>query len=62
MTFIITAIAELFLCFTGVVYYAYGYEHYVANAEHPLLEKVCLSILTGLYIFMCTGLILKQQT
>ena len=26
------AVAELFLCFTGVVYYNYGYEHYVANA------------------------------
>ena len=59
MSFITLSIAELFLCFTGVVYYAYGYEHYVANEEHPLLEKVCLSILTGLYIFMCTGLILK---
>lgn len=39
MTFIITAIAELFLCFTGVVYYTYGYEHYVANAEHPSAGK-----------------------
>ena len=39
MSFITLSIAELFLCFTGVVYYTYGYEHYVANAEHPLLEK-----------------------
>lgn len=59
MSFITIIVKGLFLYLLGVVLYYYGYTNYVANAEHPLREKVCLSILTGLYIFMCTGLILK---
>ena len=59
MSFITIILKGLFLYLLGVFLYYYGYSNYVANAEHPLLEKVCLSILTGLCIFICTGLILK---
>lgn len=59
MSFISIILQGLFLYLLGVVLYCYGDTNYVANAEHPLLEKVCLSILTGIYIFMCPDLILK---
>lgn len=55
MSFISIILQGLFLYLLGVVLYCYGYTNYVANAEHPLREKVCLPILIGLCIFMCKG-------
>ncbi|MGN0902264.1 MAG: hypothetical protein ACI4M9_03175 [Succinivibrio sp.] len=59
MTFISFTVEALLLLFAGVGFYNYAYERYVADAKHPIVENICLAILSGLYIIMAGSLLLR---